>query len=184
MTVNHLREALTLLVGLLRAGEAKPATTRELAEFIQATAPFGDLTLKAFVRLAEAGRTPLAEKAGTRTPGGKAKFDPAAVAAEVRDLYARAADPGVTEDHIRAACGRLAGLGKDPLVTVADGIDLSGMKSKKKDEIVAAITARLVERKGAAVRRQLADRPTPESGTGGQPARLIGAVMPDAAGGS
>jgi hypothetical protein len=164
MTVQDLRETLTQLVALLQAADAKAATTRGLTEFVAETASFGDLTLKAFVKLAEAGRSPAAPKAKSPT---KAKADPAALTAEVTDLYARAADSAVTEDLIRAACGRLATLAKDALVRVADGIELSGMKAKKKDDIVAAITNRLLDRKGAAIRRGLIDRPADAAPVGG-----------------
>jgi hypothetical protein len=156
MTVQDLRDTLTQLVGLLQAADAKAATTRGLTEFVAETASFGDLTLKAFVKLAEAGRPPAAPKAKSPT---KAKADPAALAAEVTDMYERAANPAVTEDLIRTACGRLGALTKDPLVRLADGIELFGMKAKKKDDIVAAITERLLDRKGAAIRRGLIDRP-------------------------
>ncbi len=58
MTVNELRDTLTRLVELLQAADAKAATTRGLSEFIESTETFGDLSLKAFVKLAEAGRNP------------------------------------------------------------------------------------------------------------------------------
>jgi hypothetical protein len=163
VTVQELRETLTRLVGLLDAAGAKAATTRDLTEFVESTAPFGDLTLKAFVKLAEAGRMPPPPKSQA---AGKTKADPSAVLSEVRDLYERAADPTVTEDQVRAACGRLSALAKDALVRLADGIELLGMKAKKKDDIVAAITSRLLDRKGAAIRRQLIDRPAEATATG------------------
>jgi hypothetical protein len=156
MTVQELRETLTQLVGLLQAADAKAATTRGLTEFIEATGPFGDLSLKAFVKLAEAGRTPLPPRPG---PGGKGRTDPAELAADVKSLYDRAADPTVTEDQVRAACAKLGGLTKEALVRLADSIELFGMKSKTKGGVVADITHRVLDRKGAAIRRQLIDRP-------------------------
>ncbi|MDB5307176.1 MAG: hypothetical protein JWO38_1378 [Gemmataceae bacterium] len=158
MTVQELRETLTRLVGLLQATDAKAATTRGLSEFVEATAPFGDLSLKAFVKLAEAGRTPPTPKPG---PAGKSKLDPAAVAAEVKNLYDRAADPAVTEEQMRLSCGKLGSLTKEALVRLAESIQLYGMKTKNKGDIVADITHQLVDRKGAAIRRQLMDRPSP-----------------------
>jgi len=50
-------------------------------------------------------------------------------------------------------------LKKDDLVKVADAIELFGMKSRTKNEIIEAITNRILDRKGAAIRRQLIDRP-------------------------
>lgn len=158
MTVREFRETLAQLVRLLEAADAKKATVTGLAEFIEATTTFGDLTLKAFVKLAEAGRTPAAPKPSpTRKP--RATADAAGIAAEVKDLYDRAGEAGVTEEQIRAACGRLAPVDKDSLVALANEIGLVGMKSRTKPQIVAGITERLLDRKGAAIRRQLIDRP-------------------------
>ncbi|MBN9517150.1 hypothetical protein J0H58_01310 [bacterium] len=166
MTVNDLRETLTNLVALLAAADAKAATTRGLTEFVELTAPFGDMTLKAFASLAEAGRTPRGEAAGGRRvrPVAAAKADPAAVEAEVVDLYARAAESAVTAAQVEAACDRLGGLTKDALARLAERIELFGAKAMRKDALVAAITARVVERKDAAVRRTLIDRPPPGAG--------------------
>jgi hypothetical protein len=171
VTVQELRDTLVRLIALLEAADAKAATTRGLSEFVEATAGFGELSLKAFVGLAEKGRTPAAEKtAGSlrakSTKGGK---DPVAIAAEVKDLYERAADPNVSEEQVRTACGQLGALTKDGLVKLADDIGLLGMKAKKKDDIVAGITHRLLDRKGAAIRKQLINRPASE-GEGSQSA--------------
>ena len=163
MTVQDLRETLTQLVRLLEAADAKKGTVTGLNEFIEATSGFGDLNLKAFVKLAEVGRTPPAPRPPAPRRGG-AKVDPAAVMAEVRALYERAAEPNVTEEQVRAACDRLGGLTKGKLVELADSIGLVGMNAKKKDEIVAGITNRVVDRKGAAIRRQLIDRPVSADG--------------------
>jgi hypothetical protein len=165
VTVQDLRDTLTRLVELLQAADAKPATTRGLTEFVERTAGFRELSLKAFVNLAEAGWTPSTVKvpSGKRT-SGRTGADPAVVAAEVKDLYERAADLSVTEDQVRTACGRLAALSKDSLVHLADDIGLHGMKAKKKGDIVAGITNRVLDRKGAAIRRQLIDRPAGADG--------------------
>lgn len=163
MNVNQLRDTLSQLTTLLRAAGARQSTLDGLTEFVEATAPFGDLTVKAFVKLAEVGRSPPPPKS---PPSAKARADPTALAAEVKDLYERAADPAVTEQQVRAACARLSALAKDALVRLADGIELFGMKAKKKDDIVAAITNRLLDRKGAAIRRQLIDRPVGAIPTG------------------
>jgi hypothetical protein len=161
VTVDALRETLTRLTALLEAADAKPATTRGLAEFVELTGSFGELSLKAFVTLAEAGRTPRADSAGAGRPKStaKAKADPGAVEAEVRDLYARAGEPAVTIEQVRAACVRLGTLKKDGLIRVAEAIELHGAKGMKNGDLVGAITSRLVDRKETAVRRTLIDRP-------------------------
>lgn len=171
MTVNELRETLTRLVGLLEAADAKAATTRGLTEFIALTTPFGDLSLKAFAALAEAGRTPRADGGGLGRPRSapKGKVDPGAVDAEVRDLYTRAGEATVTLEQVRAVCGRLGGLTKDALVKVADGIELHGAKGKSKADLVRLITDRLVDRKETAIRRTLIDRPEPQPVQAGPP---------------
>jgi len=170
VTVQELRETLTRLVELLQAADAKAATTKGLTEFVELTAGFDDLTLKAFVRLAEVGQNPPTPKA-TATPKPKSggKSDREALAAEIRGLYERVADPAVTEEQLRTACGRLGPLAKDALVRVAEGVGLQGMKAKTKNDIVAAITGRLLERKEAAIRRHLVDRPPPPGPQSGFP---------------
>ncbi len=159
MTVQELRETLIRLVDLLRASDAKASTLKELSEFVESAADFGDLSLKAFVKLAEAGRTPPKSATPKNQPSAKTAADPTALAQEIKNLYESAGDPAVAEEQIRATCGRLTPLKKDALVTVAEGIGLEGMKSKLKGDIVAAVTARLLDRKGAAIRSQLIGRP-------------------------
>lgn len=162
MTVDDLRATLTSLVRLLEAADGKAGTIKALTEFIESTAGFGELNLKAFVKLAEVGRTPPTPKAASpqkRT----ATADPEKLASEVKDLYERVADPQVTEEQVRELCGRLDPLNKDSLARLAEGIGLYGMKSKKKADIIAEITNRLLERKGAAIRRGLIDRPVATS---------------------
>jgi hypothetical protein len=165
VTVQELRDTLSKLVELLQAADAKAATTRDLTEFVDATKSFEDLTLKAFVKLAEAGRAPKnSDPLTTKPRPGKAgQADPAALSAEVTGLYERAAEADVTEEGIRAACGQLGSLKKDALVKLAEGIGLHGMKAKKLTDIAGAITARLLDRKGAAVRGQLIERPVSPS---------------------
>src|SRR5207302_1039680 len=71
---------------------------------------------------------------------------------QVRDLYGRAADPAVTTEHIDALAAQLKKLDKGALVSIAEALELKGMKSKKKDDIVGAIQRMITERKGAAQR--------------------------------
>ena len=73
MTVQDLRDTLTKLVELLEATDAKAATTNGLTEFVEATANFGNLKLKEFVKLAEKGRTPIARAVLFKAISG---FDP------------------------------------------------------------------------------------------------------------
>src|SRR5262249_36308699 len=124
MTVQELRETLTRLVELLRAADAKVGTTNSLAEFVELTAGFDALTLKAFVKLAEVGRTPPTQKPppAPKTRPVKPAADPGTVVAEVTALYERAEEPTVTEEQIRSACGRLDVLKKDILVRLSEGV--------------------------------------------------------------
>jgi hypothetical protein len=145
------------LVKLLEASDAKASTTRGLSEFVELTGGFDNESLKAFVKLAEVGRNP--PTAVPKTKGKTKVGDPEAIAAEVKDLYERAAEPAVTEERMREACDKLGGLSKDGLVRLADAIGLFGMKSKKKDGIVLEITNRLLDRKGAVIRKELINRP-------------------------
>ena len=163
MTVNDLRDTLNQLVGLLRATDAKAGTIRELSEFIEETRRFHDLTLKGFVKLADVGRNP--PSPGRPSAGGRGKSgasgtpDAGALRDAVKNLYDRAADPTVTEEQIRVACAALGPLKKDQLVEVAATLGLLGVKVKNKDGIVAAITERLLDRKGSAIRKQMIHRP-------------------------
>jgi hypothetical protein len=175
VTVQELRDTLTKFVELLKAADAKVATTRALTEFVEQARPFDDLKLGDFVKLAEKGRNPpqpSAPAARPRQSGGQSA-DPGTLAAEVKGLYDSAGDERVTEGAIREACGRLSALKKDGLIVVAEAIGLAGMQSKKKDEIVTQITNRLLERKGAAIRGQLIDRPPNGGATSGAAPALV-----------
>jgi Glu-tRNA(Gln) amidotransferase subunit E-like FAD-binding protein len=152
------------LVALLQAANAKSATITGLNEFIISTQTFGDLNLKAFVKLAETGRTPAATASPTRSLG-KQTVDTNALAADIVNLYQRAAQQEVTEEQIKVACSRLSSLKKDSLLKLAEEIGLLGMGSKSIKIIVAAITSRLLDRKGAAIRGQLIARPETHQGT-------------------
>jgi hypothetical protein len=167
VTVRELRETLTRLTGLLQAADAKAATVKGLTEFVESITAFDDLSLKEFAKLAEAARAPADAKptGGRKSSGAKTTADAGAVSQEVTSLYERAAEPAVTEEQIREACGKLGTFKKDALVNLSEGIGLFGMKAKPKDDIISAVTARLLDRKGAAIRRQLIDRPPPSVGS-------------------
>lgn len=174
MTVDELRETLIQLGRLLQAADAKKGTVSGLAEFVELAAPFGPLSLKAFVKLAEAGQKPPADRPPGQGRGGAApKADADALARDLAALYERAGGLEVSEEQLRAACAPLGGLTKDGLVRVADAVGLVGMKAKAKGDIADAITARLLGRKGAATRRELIDRP-PAPPAGEAPARTAG----------
>ena len=159
MTVKELNETLTQLVALLKAANAKATTMQGLSEFIESTATFSDLNLKAFVKLAEAGRNPPVSVSTSTRNSTKVTADTNAIASEVVNLYHRAGEQSVTEEQIRKACDKLASFKKDGLLKLAEGIELLGMKNKTIKDIVAGITNRLLERKGAAIRGQLIQRP-------------------------
>ena len=161
MTVNELRETLRRLLELLRAADAKAGTVKDLTEFVELTAGFGDVTLKGFVKFAETGQQPPATKStsGRGSSGAKSTADVDSLVRDVTSLYERAADPSVTEEHIRAVCGSLGSLKKDELTKVAAAIGLEGMKSRPKGDIATAISARILDRKGAAIRGHLVHRP-------------------------
>jgi hypothetical protein len=171
MSVADLQQYLADLARLLEAGGAR-GVAADLAAIRDGLAPFRGLTLRKFAEFlvrAEAfsrGEVPPATlrrgRGGAKTAGSKkATADPAALGREVQGLFERAADPAVTAEQIEAAVGRLGGLTKDVLVAVAEAIGLQGMRSKKKDDIQAAIRHRLLARKGTSVRTGLIDRPAP-----------------------
>lgn len=164
MTVDDLRATLNQVLGLLRATDAKATTIRELGEFVEQTKGFSDLTLKSFVKLAEAGKAPPVPRAVGNGDGrgGRSGGTPnaGALSGAVKNLYDRAADPGVTEEQMRGACAALSGLTKTQMVEVAASLGLQGVKSNTKDSIVTAITERLLDRKRSAIRNQLVHRPT------------------------
>jgi hypothetical protein len=159
MTVNEFNKTLTQLVELLKITKSNQQTINGLEEFIESTATFGDLTLKAFVKLAETGRTPKLTTTPQTRNTSKQTVDATAIVIEIKNLYDHAGESTVTEEQIKSESNRLNSLKKPELVKLADSIELSGMKSKKIGEIISGITNRILDRKGAAVRRQLIDRP-------------------------
>lgn len=162
MTVSDLRNTLTHLLGLLGTADAKPAKLRDLSEFIELTAEFDGLTLKAFLKLAVAGQCPPTTRPTTIKGSGTSRA-PSALAAEVKDLFERASDPSVTEEQCRTTCGMLGKLTKPLLAELAESISVYGMLRKNKAEIITAITNQLLDRKGAAIRRTLINRPESNS---------------------
>jgi hypothetical protein len=173
--VADLQQHLSDLGRLLVSSGAK-GVAKDLEVISAALKPFRDQPLKGFADFlakAEAysrgeGLHP-AEKPrrATRSTAAKAPAaDPAAVTAEVRDLYDRAASPSVTVEQIDGTCGKLTGLNKDGVVSVADQLGIRGMKSKAKAAIVEAIRQRILARKGATIRAGMVDRPLAVSGQG------------------
>jgi hypothetical protein len=154
--ISELRQTLTELTRLLHAAGATRAT-KDLTEFTASLQAFQELTLSAFVKLAEAGRRPPEPR---KVGGGKTDVE--ALRREIKDLYARASSPDVTEEDVRTTCDRLANakkLTKKDLVAIASETELVGMEKRKNDDIVTEIRNRLVDLKGAAIRRQMINRP-------------------------
>lgn len=175
MKVADLRQHLADLARLMEATGAK-AVAADLVAIQEGLAPFNESPLKGFAEFlvrAEAysrGEVPVAPPSrkratsGGRPPSTKAPpVDVEALVQEAKDLYARAADPAVTAEAVEALAGRLKAPKKDDLVRVAEGVGLVGMKAKAKDKIVEAIRARILDRKGAAVRVGINHRPMGEA---------------------
>jgi hypothetical protein len=177
MKVAELQDYLANLGRCLQASGAK-SVAKDLETISQAMVPFRDQSLKVFADFlirAEAysrGELPPSGKAGRGSnrprSTGKESVDAEGVARMVRDLYDRVSDPAVTADQIEAGLQPLAKLSKDGLIAVAEAIDLKGMKSKPKNEIIVAINQRLAARKGATHRAGLIDRPNTTGSHSGQ----------------
>jgi hypothetical protein len=191
MKVSVLQQHLADLARFLEASGAKTVAA-ELGAIRDGLTPFRELPLKGFAEFlgrAEAysrGEVPVTPPKGGRKapspagkPPGKAPaLDADGLTREARELYDRVSDPSITGEQIDALTGRLGGLTKGGLVAVAEAIDLVGMGTKKKDDIVAAIRQRFHARKGATQRAGLIDRQTPVSSGGPVGAA---ATAPDAA---
>jgi hypothetical protein len=80
---------------------------------------------------------------------------------DVAHLYDQASSPSVTADQIDGLGVRLAGLTKNDLVSIAEKIELKGMKAKTKDVVIDSICSRIRARKATTQRAGLIDRPTP-----------------------
>jgi hypothetical protein len=171
MKVADLQQHLADLGRMLEAAGAKPVAA-DLSAIQAGLTPFRDLPLKGFADFlvrAEAYRTGGEVPTGASKAGGSGKGAPGktsakpapdanALAQEVRHLYDRAADPSVTTEQIDALAGRLTALPQKGLVVVAEAIDMKGMKSKKKDDILSAIRNRIHTRKGASQKAGMIDR--------------------------
>lgn len=179
MNVADLRQHLSDLGRLLATSGAKPVAA-DLAAISDGLAPFDALPLKQFATFLEKanqfainGQVPVSPTKGksTKAASGGTKPTPAAspdvdaIRRDVLDIYNRAADPSVTEADIDAIVGRIGGLSKEILVSVADAIELRGMKSKSKPVIISTIRQRIIARKGATQRAGLLDRPAASQNT-------------------
>jgi hypothetical protein len=174
MRVADLQRHLADLARLLESAGVKKEVVGDLNAIRDGLAPFLDLPLRGFADFltrAEAyrrgGEVPVAapkttaRKAGGRAAAAGPAVDVQAVARQVRQLYDQAADLSTTEAGIDAVLARLEPLDKKGLVAVADAIELKGVGSKTKPQIVAAIRQRIVARKGSSQRVGLLDRPVP-----------------------
>jgi hypothetical protein len=171
MKVADLQQILVDLAPLLGTCGVKPAALADLKKVREGLQPFSQLSVADFASFLDRAETyrrngevpTKALKGGTGRTGartaGRATVDANAVAQQVRALYDRAADPSTTDEHIDQQTAQLGQLSKDGLVTVAEAIELLGMKAKKKDDIVTAIRLRIKARRGATQRAGLIDRP-------------------------
>ncbi len=191
MKVADLHKHLDDLGRFLKEAGASAAIVNDLKAIGEGLKPFADQPLKAFadflVRAEAYAREGIVSTGkGTKKPGARnasktPSADCEALAREVRDLYDRAANPAVTVELIDALQGKLAGLTKDNVVLIADTIDLKGMKSKSKNDIVGTIVQRIKARKGATQRAGLIDRiPSGGAAVGEQLApEIVPATTPD-----
>lgn len=149
MTAGDLQEMLAELGRLMDAGRAERTVVNDLKSFAAGLRPYSKEPLAAFTR--QLGN--LNRNGASAAPPPPAPV--AALADEARDLYDRAHHPDVIVDQIQAWGGRLGGLSKDGLVTIAERLGMVGMKStkKKKDDIQAAIVDRILVLKRSAIRR-------------------------------
>jgi hypothetical protein len=185
MKVADLQQHLADLASLLGAAGVKREVVADLTAIRDGLAPFRDLPLKEFADFLlraetyrSSGEVPSQTKgrakAGGKTGAKAAAPDVPSIAREVKELFDRAADPSITEAGIDAVLGRLALLDKKGLQAVAEAIELTGVGSKPKAVIAAAIRQRIIARKGSSQRVGLLDRevsapessPAARAGTG------------------
>ncbi len=159
MKVSELQQLLADVGRLFQAvGVGRQAN--ELAEFTRSLAPYSDLTLAAFVKWAEDKPAPPPKPAGgTRPPAGRTPpptdAEAEALAHEVAEMYAAAAQRRAGEDEIDELCRKLAPLSVPQLTRVAAGVDLKLGARPGKPKTLTDIRARIYDRAGATIRRAL-----------------------------
>lgn len=174
MTITDLQNHLGDLARFLDAsGAAKIGG--ELKSFCGGLDPFRDLSLKAFGEFlkkahADAQGIPAASSGakGGKKPGSantaKAPLPNVDVIAHnMQQLYDQAAQESTTHEKIESGLAQLIPLTKNALVIVAEQLELKGMKSRTKDDILREIRQRILARKDSAQRASMIDRP--ESGS-------------------
>jgi hypothetical protein len=74
-------------------------------------------------------------------------------------VYEQASDLSLPLERIEAELAHLDVLAKDGLLTVCARMELFGMKNKKKDDIIAAIRQKILDRRSAAQRAAMIQNP-------------------------
>ncbi len=154
MTVADLQKFVANLGELLSSSKAGTVVA-ELSALADGLGPFRDKTLKEFVAfLAWAERAkregvPPSKPVKQKAPRGEV---PPAITVEqatevFKALYERALQADVTPELVAAEVMKLGGLKKGELDAVARGVGLH-QKLKTKGEVMAALQARVLGRKG------------------------------------
>jgi hypothetical protein len=158
MKIQHIVKHLADLADFLaEAGGAGMA--RELRSLCEGLGPYGMMTTNEFLKTiqakaAEAKPRPTRSAARANSTSANAS----AIIDEIRQIYARAGDPSLSSEAIDNGIGRLAGLKKADIVAAAEAVGLAGMKSRTIAAIVQEIRQRILARRGAVQRAELADR--------------------------
>ena len=156
MRIQELQAALGSLAQLLGAAGANKQSS-ELRAFADALAGFEAASLPELIKYAELGRKPKAEK--TPRGGAKVKVDFAETVSKFQAMYRNSAGGEVTPAQVEVECAALKALTKVQIVAVAEAIEIYGMKSRKKEDVIHKISTCLLDQLGAAARRGMVDRP-------------------------
>ncbi|HLW66249.1 MAG TPA: hypothetical protein VKS79_13130 [Gemmataceae bacterium] len=165
MTVGDLKQHLADLAKLLDASGGKQVA-KDFAIMADGLAPFAAQSPAEFARfLAVAheyhttGKLTAPEKAPRAAKPRQPKADAGELATAIRQLYDQASDLSLPMERVDSELAKLAPLTKDGLLTVCEAMELFGMKSKKKDEIAAAIRQKVLDRRSAAQRAAMIQNP-------------------------
>jgi hypothetical protein len=167
MKVADLQQFFVDMSRLLQTTDAKKAAVEisRIAECLQSfreydLGDFGTFLARAD-EYARTGVIPVVpSKRRSRTgEAAKPKADHAALRAEVLHLYGAAGSSSVTLESIEALRTKLGALTKPDLLSIAETIDIVGMKSKTKPDIQSAIISRIRSIKQSSIRTSIIDRP-------------------------
>jgi hypothetical protein len=162
--VADIQQTLRSLGHLLEAAGAARSKVDEVVGFADGLEAFRDQSVGGFLaqlgRLADGGETVRTPARGGRSPARLVTpaVDPADVRDETRRLYDQAPN-GINESDLIALRGRLGGLKKDDLKSVAAvlGFRPTG-KENTNPKLVDAICTLIEKRAGASIRRNLINR--------------------------